>query len=203
MLLGRRDVDGLIDVCSSLLLRRNGCPLPATLTQRQHATLVEVFATLDEDRTAKLRGQKIMIALSVLGFTPEAIDVALMAHGHTRESDLTFDEFTTVVTSAISSSHDGNPSSSTADDSFPLPLLAKTHAISQLIDSYDTRHLDIKLQKSGLLLPSLDVGVSGRLSLGGASGGRNQDSLRRGSLSARRLLPIVQSSTSKIPLSAR
>jgi len=48
-------------------------------------------------------------------------------------------------------------------DAFPLTLLAQSRGISQLIDTYDTRHLDTKLVHSGLAAPVMPSGRSSRM----------------------------------------
>jgi hypothetical protein len=131
------------------------------LTQRQRAMLHEAFAALDEDGKGTLGPLELSIAMSSLGYTQGAVDAAIGRGDTNQHGEINFNEFVELVARTEFVRVDDG-SSIGSNDAFPLTLVAKTRAISHLVDSYDTRHLDAILRRNGLLLPDIQAGKSSR-----------------------------------------
>lgn len=126
--------------------------------------LQEAFAALDEDGQGRLGPLELSIAMSSLGYAQGAVEAVVGRGDHNRDGQLDFDDFVELIARTEGVCYD-DIGSGGSKDAFPLTLLAKTRAITHLVDSYDTRHLDAKLQKSRLLLPDIRTGTSSRLVL--------------------------------------
>jgi hypothetical protein len=125
--------------------------------------LQEAFSALDEDGHGTLGPPELSIALSSLGYPQEAVDAAVEEGDYNQDGTLNFSKFVQLV--ARTEGICGASVGSGGNDAFPLTLLAKTRAISHLIDSYDTRHLHRKLQAGGSPFPDIRIGNLSRLNV--------------------------------------
>ena len=95
--------------------------------------LRECFDLLDADGGGTIDPSEISLVMRALGFSPAAIKQAIKLGDRDGDGELSFDEFVALVTQSGGASGGGGGDA----DSFPFALVANSHRLTKLVDSYD------------------------------------------------------------------
>ena len=95
--------------------------------------LRECFDLLDADGGGTIDLSEISLVMRALGFSPTAIKQAIKLGDRDGDGELSFDEFVALVTQSGGASGGGGGDA----DSFPFALVANSHRLTKLVDSYD------------------------------------------------------------------
>ena len=95
--------------------------------------LRECFDLLDADGGGTIDLSEISLVMRALGFSPAAIKQAIKLGDRDGDGELSFDEFVALVTQSGGASGGGGGDA----DSFPFALVANSHRLTTLVDSYD------------------------------------------------------------------